>query len=52
MTLDNLSNGRRDKWDYFYDMKIREFLHTLSYYKAKQTEHELQVYKQKLKAGR
>ena len=36
VTLDALANGRRDKWDYFTEMGVTEFLNAISYYKAKQ----------------
>ena len=36
LTLDAMSNNDRTKWDYFGNMKVIEFLNTLTYYKVKQ----------------
>lgn len=43
VTLDNLTNNRRELWDYFLDMNIIEFLNTISFYKDKQQwEYDIQ----------
>lgn len=42
-TLDGLSNNDRTKWDYFLDMKIIEFLNTLSYFRDKQKDQQRQI---------
>ncbi len=33
--LDNLSNNRREQWDYFLNMGVIEFLNELAYRKEK-----------------
>ena len=48
-TLDNISNGRRDKWDYYFNMNVVELLNTLSYYKAKEDLIKMRLQKQKLR---
>jgi hypothetical protein len=40
VTLDNLSNGCPEKWEYYYDMKLIEFLNLLLYYKDKEEYYE------------
>lgn len=35
IVLDNLSNNRREQWDYFLNMGVIEFLNELSYRKEK-----------------
>jgi len=39
VTLDNLSNGRPEMWQHYYDMGIIEFLNLLLYYKDKEEYH-------------
>ena len=40
MTLDNLSNGCPEKWEYYYNMKLIEFLNLLLYYRDKEDYYE------------
>ena len=40
VTLDNLSNGCPEKWEFYYDMKLIEFLNILLYYKNKEEYYE------------
>ncbi len=35
VTLDRLSNSRPDKWKYYYDMGVIEFLNLVAFYKDK-----------------
>ena len=43
LTLDNLSNNRRELWDYFLEMNVTEFMNTICFYKDKQKwEHEIE----------
>jgi len=35
VTLDSLSNSRPDKWKYYYDMGVIEFLNLVAFYKDK-----------------
>jgi len=34
-TVDNLTNGRPELWDYYFDMNIIELLNRLDFHKAK-----------------
>ena len=43
-TLDNLSNCQPEKWDYFLNLPVIEFLNLVSYYKSKQA-YERQMIK-------
>jgi len=38
VTLDNMSNSRPETWQFYYEMKLLEFLNLLLYYKDKE-EH-------------
>jgi hypothetical protein len=40
VTLNNLSNNDRSKWDYYGEMNVIEFLNTVVFYKEK-SEYEL-----------
>ena len=40
ITLDNLSNGDRSKWEYFLSMNVIEFLNYLAFVKDKQKHQE------------
>lgn len=42
ITLDNISNNDRTKWDYFQQMNAVEFLNYLAYVKSKAKEQERQ----------
>ena len=44
-TINSLSNNDATKWDYFFDLQLREFLNLISFQKAKQA-HDYQVMKQ------
>ena len=49
ITLDNLSNGHSDKWHYYTELNVIEFLNICAYQKDKQKEQERQIRLQKLK---
>jgi len=34
-TIDNLTNGRPEKWDFYFNMNIIELLNRLDFHKAK-----------------
>jgi hypothetical protein len=36
VTLDNMSNSRPETWQFYYEMKLLEFLNLLLYYKDKE----------------
>jgi len=44
--VDNLTNGRPELWDYYFDMNIIEFLNRLAFHKAKGA-HERQMSKRR-----
>lgn len=43
LTLDNLSNNRRELWSYFLEMGVIEFLNTLSFYRSKQSWESMKI---------
>jgi hypothetical protein len=45
-TVDNMTNGRPELWDWWFDLNIIEFLNRLAYHKAKGA-YERQLQKQK-----
>lgn len=52
ITLDNISNNDRTKWDYFLEMNVIEFLNTLAYYKEKGIWQAEQIKAIKTNGGR
>ena len=45
MTMHNITNGDRSKWDYIYNMSAIEFLNYLSFIKDKQEYERIQAIK-------
>ena len=43
LTLDNISNNRRELWNHFLEMGVIEFLNTLNFYRNKQAWERAQT---------
>jgi len=46
-----MADGKREMWDYYFDLNIIEFLNTVAFYKDKK-EHERKEHERALRNGK
>ena len=49
--IDKMADGKREMWDYYFDLNIIEFLNTVAFYKDK-TDHERKEQERALRNGK
>ena len=49
--IDKMADGKREMWDYYFDLNIIEFLNTVAFYKDK-TDHERKEHERALRNGK